>query len=68
MSSNREFQVDQLGIFTPKKFFKESLKTGEVGFIIAGIKAIDGAPVGDTITLVKMPAEQALPRVYSRTT
>ncbi|MFI4937571.1 MAG: translation elongation factor 4 [Candidatus Berkiellales bacterium] len=61
MSSGREFQVDQLGIFTPKKSFKDSLKTGEVGFMIAGIKAIDGAPVGDTITLVKNPAQQPLP-------
>ncbi len=61
MSSGREFQVDQVGIFTPKKTSKESLKTGEVGFMIAGIKAIDGAPVGDTITHVKTPAATALP-------
>ncbi|MBN9287098.1 MAG: elongation factor 4 [Gammaproteobacteria bacterium 39-13] len=61
MSSGREFLVDQLGIFTPKKAYQESLKTGEVGFILAGIKAIDGAPVGDTITLVKEPAATALP-------
>ncbi len=61
MSSSREFNVDQLGIFTPKKFYKDILKTGEVGFMIAGIKAIDGAPVGDTITTVKNPAEHALP-------
>jgi GTP-binding protein LepA len=61
MSSNREFQVDQVGIFTPKKAYQDSLKTGEVGFMIAGIKAIDGAPVGDTITHVKNPASEALP-------
>lgn len=61
MSSGREFQVDQLGIFTPKKAYKDVLHTGEVGFMMAGIKAIDGAPVGDTITLVKNPAEKALP-------
>jgi GTP-binding protein LepA len=61
MSSGREFQVDQVGIFTPKKFYKDSLKTGEVGFMMAGIKAIDGAPVGDTITHVKTPANKALP-------
>lgn len=61
ISSGREFLVDQLGIFTPKKAYQESLKTGEVGFILAGIKAIDGAPVGDTITLVKEPAATALP-------
>ncbi|MCS5711082.1 translation elongation factor 4 [Candidatus Berkiella aquae] len=61
MSSGREFQVDHVGIFTPKKAFKDILQTGEVGFVVAGIKAIDGAPVGDTITLVKNPAQQALP-------
>lgn len=61
MSSGREFLVDQVGIFTPKKSYKEVLKTGEVGFVIAGIKAIDGAPVGDTITLTKNPAQQPLP-------
>jgi len=61
MSSGREFQVDQLGIFTPKKLFKDILHTGEVGFLVAGIKAIDGAPVGDTITSVKYPAEKPLP-------
>ncbi|HRE31851.1 MAG TPA: translation elongation factor 4 [Candidatus Berkiella sp.] len=61
MSSGREFQVDHVGIFTPKKAFKDILKTGEVGFVVAGIKAIDGAPVGDTITLVRNPALQALP-------
>ncbi len=61
MSSGREFQVDQLGIFTPKKSTKDILKTGEVGYMVAGIKAIDGAPVGDTITLVKLPAEKPLP-------
>lgn len=61
MSSGREYSVDQLGRFTPKKVFKDILRTGEVGFIIAGVKAIDGAPVGDTITHVKNPAETALP-------
>lgn len=61
MSSNREFQVDQVGIFTPKKAYQDALKTGEVGFMIAGIKAIDGAPVGDTITHVKNAASEPLP-------
>ncbi|MBS0286143.1 MAG: elongation factor 4 [Proteobacteria bacterium] len=61
MSSNREYMVDNLGIFTPKKAYQDVLKTGEVGFMIAGIKAIDGAPVGDTITCVKNPATTALP-------
>lgn len=61
MSTGRDYQVDQLGVFTPKKFFKDVLKTGEVGFIMAGIKEINGAPVGDTITLVKSPAQKPLP-------
>jgi GTP-binding protein LepA len=61
MSSGREFQVDQLGLFTPKKFYKDTLETGEVGFMMAGVKAIDGAPVGDTITLVRQPADKPLP-------
>src|SRR5690606_13041678 len=61
MSSGRDFLVDHVGIFKPKKSFKDTLKTGEVGFMVAGIKAIDGAPVGDTITHVKNPALTALP-------
>lgn len=61
MSSGREFQVEQLGIFTPKKFAKDALKTGEVGYMMAGIKSIDGAPVGDTITHAKAPADKPLP-------
>lgn len=61
MSSKRDFQVEKLGIFTPKKLYKEALNCGEVGFMIAGVKAIDGAPVGDTITLAKAPALAPLP-------
>jgi GTP-binding protein LepA len=61
MSSGRDFIVDHVGIFTPKKSFKDTLQTGEVGFMVAGIKAIDGAPVGDTITHMKNPALTALP-------
>ncbi|MFO1258748.1 MAG: translation elongation factor 4 [Gammaproteobacteria bacterium] len=61
MSTGRAHLVDGLGVFTPKKLYKESLETGEVGFLIAGIKEIHGAPVGDTLTLVKAPAEKALP-------
>lgn len=61
MSSGREFIVEKLGIFTPKKFYRDSLSAGEVGFMMAGVKAIDGAPVGDTITTVKNAALQPLP-------
>ena len=60
-STGRAFQVDKLGRFTPKSVASEELATGEVGFVIAGIKEIDGAPVGDTITLDARPCERPLP-------
>jgi GTP-binding protein LepA len=61
MSTKRTHQVDKLGIFTPKARDRAALDTGEVGFVVAGIKDIDGAPVGDTLTLEKRPAEHPLP-------
>ena len=61
MSNGADHQVDKVGVFTPKALEKKELKAGEVGFIIAGIKEIHGAPVGDTITVARFPAEQALP-------
>ncbi|GEA11879.1 translation elongation factor 4 [Alteromonas sp. KUL49] len=61
MSNGQTHQVDKIGVFTPKALDTGVLKAGEVGFIIAGIKDIQGAPVGDTITLAKDPAEGALP-------
>ncbi|MCS5708278.1 translation elongation factor 4 [Candidatus Berkiella cookevillensis] len=61
MSTGLSHQVDQLGVFTPKRLNKEVLNTGEVGFIVAGIKDINGAPVGDTITHHHNPCENALP-------
>ncbi|MBF0220329.1 MAG: elongation factor 4 [Gammaproteobacteria bacterium] len=60
-STGRSHQVDKVGIFTPKMTNLGSLKAGEVGFVIAGIKEIDGAPVGDTITHTDRPAAAALP-------
>jgi len=48
-SNGEEHSVDEVGIFTPKRTKTESLKAGEVGYLIASIKNIDGAPVGDTI-------------------
>jgi GTP-binding protein LepA len=60
-TTGRWHQVDKLGRFTPKSLVSESLETGEVGFVIAGIKEIDGAPVGDTITLDARPASAPLP-------
>ena len=61
MSTGRTFQVEKVGVFTPKRFDKKVLSTGEVGFVIAGIKEIDGAPVGDTITLADNKAAKPLP-------
>lgn len=50
LSTKEEFLVDDVGIFTPKRTPKAFLSAGEVGYVVAGIKDIDGAPVGDTIT------------------
>ena len=61
MSAAHDYLVDHVGIFTPKRKELDSLEAGEVGYVIAGIKEIDGAPVGDTITDSKKPAEEALP-------
>lgn len=61
MSTGREVLVEQVGIFTPKKIDKEQLGPGDVGYVIAGIKDIEGAPVGDTITHVKNSAQEPLP-------
>ena len=61
MSSDRVYQVDKVGVFTPKRFDKPVLAAGEVGFVIGNIKEIDGAPVGDTITDAQNPAAAALP-------
>ncbi|REL34516.1 translation elongation factor 4 [Thalassotalea euphylliae] len=61
MSTGQTHIIDKVGIFTPKQTETGVLKTGEVGFIIAGIKEIHGAPVGDTITIAKKEAEAPLP-------
>ena len=61
MSTGRNYSVDSLGIFTPKASNRDGLKTGEVGFVIAGIKEVDGAPVGDTLTDADRPALEPLP-------
>ncbi len=61
MSSKNQHQVDQVGVFTPKRKLRDQLSAGEVGFLVAGIKNIHGAPVGDTITLAKTPASEPLP-------
>lgn len=61
MSTGREFQVDDLGVFTPTRTPLHALSAGRVGYVVAGIKDIDGAPVGDTLTHAKKPAENPLP-------
>jgi GTP-binding protein LepA len=61
MSSGRSYQVESVGIFSPKRQEKEILKAGEVGFLIAGVKNIDGAKIGDTLTSAERPAAQPLP-------
>ncbi len=61
MSTGRAHVVDKLGRFTPKSVVLPQLAAGEVGFIVAGIKEIDGAPVGDTITGDARPSTSALP-------
>lgn len=60
-STGRSFLAEKVGIFTPKRTDKESLQTGEVGFVVAGIKDIFGAPVGDTITVTDNPCSHSLP-------
>ncbi len=67
MATNAVYSVEQMGVFTPKSMPRDKLSAGEVGFIIAGIKELHVAKVGDTITLEKKlpnnagPATQALP-------
>jgi GTP-binding protein LepA len=61
VSTGRSHLVDRLGRFTPKPVVEHELAAGDVGFVVAGIKEIDGAPVGDTITLEHRPAAAALP-------
>jgi GTP-binding protein LepA len=61
VSTGRSHLADRLGRFTPKPVVERELATGDVGFVVAGIKEIDGAPVGDTITLENRPASSPLP-------
>ena len=61
MSTAREHTADQLGIFTPKREALDQLNVGEVGYLVASIKDIFGAPVGDTITHAKKGAADILP-------
>jgi GTP-binding protein LepA len=61
MASGGAYQVEQLGVFTPKPLLVEGLRAGEVGFVIAGIKKVSDTKIGDTLTDEKHPAPEPLP-------
>ena len=61
MSSNEEYIVEKVGIFTPKPKDINELKSGEIGFIITGIKNLSETKVGDTICDAGRPLKEALP-------
>ncbi len=72
MSLKTDHVADNIGIFTPKRLETDMLTCGQVGFVSASIKNVHGAPVGDTITLTKDQASEALagfmesqPRVFA---
>ncbi len=72
MSTGKTFLAEKVGVFTPKRVEKDVLNTGEVGFLVAGIKDIFGAPVGDTVTSPDKPSVEQLtgfqrvqPRVFA---
>ncbi|MCH1450035.1 MAG: translation elongation factor 4, partial [Litoricolaceae bacterium] len=60
-STGRDWQIDDVGVFTPKRHSTGLLQAGQVGFMIAGIKDIHGAPVGDTLVDSKFSDTKALP-------
>ncbi len=61
MSTGRNHEVSGVGVFTPKRSPTTHLSAGEVGYVVAGIKEINGAPVGDTLTHANKPASEPLP-------
>nr|WP_299380085.1 translation elongation factor 4 [uncultured Halomonas sp.] len=61
ISTGRDWEANEVGVFTPKRHQTGVLRAGEVGFVVAGIKDIHGAPVGDTITHAKTPNVERLP-------
>ncbi|WP_115719582.1 translation elongation factor 4 [Gallaecimonas mangrovi] len=61
MSTGQSWDIDRIGIFTPKQKDTNGLQCGEVGWVVCGIKDILGAPVGDTLTLAKNGADKPLP-------
>ncbi|MCX7123760.1 MAG: translation elongation factor 4 [Gammaproteobacteria bacterium] len=72
MSTGQSYHAEQIGVFTPKRQYREVLNCGDVGFIVANVKDVHGAPVGDTLTHLRPAATEALagfkkvkPQVYS---
>ena len=61
MASAAQYQCEEVGVFTPRSVPRQQLSAGEVGFVIAGIKELKAAKVGDTITLAAHPAPEPLP-------
>ncbi len=61
MATASSHVVEELGVFTPKALARECLSAGEVGFVITGMKELNAAKVGDTLTLATRPADKALP-------
>ena len=61
MSSGASYLCEQVGVFTPKAMQRDSLSAGDVGYVIAGIKELQAAKVGDTLTSADRPASKALP-------
>ena len=61
MATGAQYLVESVGVFTPKSLVRDSLSAGQVGFIIAGIKELKAAKVGDTVTLAARPASAPLP-------
>ena len=61
MASGATYTCEQVGVFTPRSAARDTLAAGEVGFVIAGIKELKAAQVGDTITAAARPASSALP-------
>ncbi|HQT80892.1 MAG: elongation factor 4 [Ferrovum sp. 37-45-19] len=61
MSSQLSYLCEQVGVFTPKSQTRSFLSAGQVGYVIAGIRELDSAKVGDTITLASHPAQEPLP-------
>ena len=61
MATGSQHLTESVGVFTPKSVSRETLSAGQVGFVIAGIKELKAAKVGDTVTLMSKPATAPLP-------